>query len=200
MTADPTATATPDTDWYDRDTRTIAGVEKLRFFPQVAATGHGTYLTTPSGRQVLDLSASWTASGLGHAGAWLLMTYFVVIQPYLQDGWRKALERAIGTVFGFVIAMGLGLVIEVEWLLLALGVGGLVLGIWVRIKNAPYWAYTAALTVGIVLAEGASNSVVSTGEQRLWATVVGTGASLAAMAVLVPIYRRSAQRVGIDHY
>ena len=66
MTADPTATATPDTDWYDRDTRTIAGVEKLRFFPQVAATGHGTYLTTPSGRQVLDLSASWTASGLGH--------------------------------------------------------------------------------------------------------------------------------------
>ena len=62
MTADPTATATPDTDWYDRDTRTIAGVEKLRFVPQVAATGHGTYLTTPSGRQVLDLNASWTAS------------------------------------------------------------------------------------------------------------------------------------------
>lgn len=42
MTADPTATATPDTDWYDRDTRTIAGVEKLRFFPRSPPpdTGH----------------------------------------------------------------------------------------------------------------------------------------------------------------
>lgn len=146
-----------------------------------------------SGWFVADLS-------LGHAGAWLLMTYFVVIQPYLRDGWRKAVERAAGTVIGFGIAVGLGLLIDVRWLVFTIGVIGLVVGIWVRIKNGAYWRYTVALTVGIVLAEGASSSVISTGEQRLWATVIGTGVSMAAMALLMPIYRRGADRAGIDHY
>lgn len=61
--------ATGDTvgrDWYAADGAALAGVEKLRFFPQVAASGHGAWLVTPDGREVLDLSASWTASGLGH--------------------------------------------------------------------------------------------------------------------------------------
>lgn len=60
---DPTA----DTAWYNQDDGTIAGVEKLRFFPQVAARGHGCTLVTPEGREVLDLSASWSATGFGHA-------------------------------------------------------------------------------------------------------------------------------------
>jgi 4-aminobutyrate aminotransferase len=55
-----------DADWYAADAEVIAGVEKLRFFPQVAVAGHGSWLITPEGREVLDLSASWTAMGLGH--------------------------------------------------------------------------------------------------------------------------------------
>lgn len=62
--------ATPrrtDEEWYAADGRALAGVERLRFFPQVAASGAGVTLTTPEGRALLDLSASWTATGLGHA-------------------------------------------------------------------------------------------------------------------------------------
>lgn len=59
------AAPTTDAAWYAEDERLLAGVEKLRFFPQVAASGQGAVLTTPEGRQVLDLSASWTATGLG---------------------------------------------------------------------------------------------------------------------------------------
>lgn len=55
-----------DQRWYERDTRVIAGVEQLRFFPQVARSGRGAWLVTPDGREVLDLSASWTAMGFGH--------------------------------------------------------------------------------------------------------------------------------------
>ena len=71
MTPTPQAgTPTPrrdDARWYAADGQVIAGVEKLRFFPQVTATGQGSTLTTPEGRELLDLSASWTATGLGHA-------------------------------------------------------------------------------------------------------------------------------------
>jgi len=44
----------------------IAGIEKLRFFPLAVVAGHGCWLTEAGGRQLLDLSASWSANGLGH--------------------------------------------------------------------------------------------------------------------------------------
>ncbi len=52
-------------DLLARD-RIIAGVEKLRFFPLVVEAGRGCWLIEPGGRELLDLSATWTASGLGH--------------------------------------------------------------------------------------------------------------------------------------
>src|SRR5262245_45357024 len=51
---------------YERDEAAIAGIEKLRFFPLEVVSGHGCTLVTPDGRELLDLSATWTASGLGH--------------------------------------------------------------------------------------------------------------------------------------
>ncbi|MDT5073190.1 MAG: 4-aminobutyrate aminotransferase [Mycobacterium sp.] len=51
---------------YQRDEAAIAGIEKLRFFPLEVVSGHGSTLITPDGRELLDLSATWTASGLGH--------------------------------------------------------------------------------------------------------------------------------------
>ncbi|MBX7453800.1 aspartate aminotransferase family protein [Mycolicibacterium sp. 3033] len=51
---------------YARDEAVIAGIEKLRFFPLEVESGHGCTLVTPDGRELLDLSATWTASGLGH--------------------------------------------------------------------------------------------------------------------------------------
>jgi 4-aminobutyrate aminotransferase len=54
------------TSLYERDAVSLAGVEKLRFFPLEVVSGHGSTLVTPDGRELLDLSATWTASGLGH--------------------------------------------------------------------------------------------------------------------------------------
>ena len=51
---------------YARDETAVAGIEKLRFFPLEVVSGHGSTLVTPDGRELLDLSATWTASGLGH--------------------------------------------------------------------------------------------------------------------------------------
>ena len=50
---------------YDRDA-IVAGVEKLRFAPLALESGQGSWLVEPGGRRLLDLSATWTACGLGH--------------------------------------------------------------------------------------------------------------------------------------
>lgn len=49
-----------------RDEAIIAGVEKLRFFPLAVSGGRGNRLIEVGGRELLDLSASWTAAGLGY--------------------------------------------------------------------------------------------------------------------------------------
>jgi 4-aminobutyrate aminotransferase len=54
------------TTLYQRDAAAVAGIEKLRFFPLEVVSGHGSTLVTPDGRELLDLSATWTASGMGH--------------------------------------------------------------------------------------------------------------------------------------
>ncbi|WP_291277926.1 aminotransferase class III-fold pyridoxal phosphate-dependent enzyme [Galactobacter sp.] len=51
---------------YEADLSTVAGVERLRFFPLATAGGHGAELVTASGREVLDLSAAWGAASFGY--------------------------------------------------------------------------------------------------------------------------------------
>lgn len=60
------ADASPVEALIARDARAIAGVERLRFFPLAAVSGSGEILVEPGGRELLDLSASWTAAGFGY--------------------------------------------------------------------------------------------------------------------------------------
>lgn len=56
----------PADELVARDAQVIAGVERLRFFPLAAVSGRGSLLVEPGGRELLDLSASWTAAGFGY--------------------------------------------------------------------------------------------------------------------------------------
>ncbi len=53
-------------DLYRRDLKAVAGIEKLRFFPLAVVSGEGSWLVEAGGRRVLDLTSTWTASGLGY--------------------------------------------------------------------------------------------------------------------------------------
>jgi len=55
------------TDLYARESRSIARLAQLRFFPQAVIGGQGAYLVTDDGRKRLDFSASWGAASLGYA-------------------------------------------------------------------------------------------------------------------------------------
>jgi len=57
---------TPAQSLYARDMAVVAGIEKLRFFPVALESGAGSWLTEEGGRKLLDLTATWTACGLGH--------------------------------------------------------------------------------------------------------------------------------------
>jgi len=51
---------------YRRDLGALAGIEKWRFFPLALESGSGSTLVEVGGRTLIDLTATWTAAGLGH--------------------------------------------------------------------------------------------------------------------------------------
>ncbi|MDE0392455.1 MAG: aspartate aminotransferase family protein [Rhodospirillales bacterium] len=53
-------------DLMTRDARTIADIERIRFFPATTVGGEGSYVIEADGRRVLDFSASWGAASLGY--------------------------------------------------------------------------------------------------------------------------------------
>ena len=128
------------------------------------------------------------------------MTPFIVISPYVQDGWRKAINRAIGTVGGFAIASALAFVLGSGPALSVMGVAFAALTAVALVKQWHYAIYALCLTPAIVILESIGRPVEQTADNRLLATILGVGISLAVMAVAVPTYRRTAKEAGIDHY
>lgn len=51
---------------YARDAASVAGLQKLRFFPQAVVGGKGATLRADDGRALIDLSAAWGAASLGY--------------------------------------------------------------------------------------------------------------------------------------
>ena len=137
-------------------------------------------------------SAAVTALDLGHGGAWFVMTLLVVIQPYVRDAWSKTVQRAVGTVVGFALALVAGMVVghAVVVYLVAAAFLAVALLAW-QAWHRPYWQYVAMLTPAIVLFEGASTSIVDTALARLGFTLLGVAVAIALEAVAIPFERRA---------
>ena len=146
--------------------------------------------------------ASWFLVDLqlGHGGAWFVMTLLIVLQPYLKDSWQKTVQRASGTVIGFVIALVLYAVFDVPAVLYVIASVLMLLAlVALVVKHRPYWQFVALLTPAIVLLEGGSGSVVDTALARLGFTLLGVAVAVAIELAAVPILRSVARRHPADH-
>ena len=152
-------------------------------------------VVTTVASSTIALTLNW-----GHTGGWLMMTPFIVIQPYVQDGWRKSLNRVVGTVGGFLIAylaadsLGSGTAVTVVGVIFG------VLAVTAMIEKWNYAIYALFLTPAIVILESIGRPVQTTADNRLIATVVGVALALVAMALATPIYQREASKDGLQHY
>lgn len=123
---------------------------------------------------------------LGHSGAWIILTILVVFQPSLGAGFKKAGERALGTLVGFGIALAVGAMVPSGPWLYAIGTLFLILALTVVIAQMHYWIFAALLTPSIVLLESAGTTVTHVAVDRLEATTVAIIGVLLVMLALSP--------------
>ncbi len=152
-------------------------------------------VVTTIASSVIALTLGW-----GHTGGWLMMTPLIVIQPYVQDGWRKSLNRVVGTVGGFLIAYVAADLLGSSAAVTVLGVIFGVLAVTAMIQKWNYAIYALFLTPAIVILESIGRPVQTTADNRLVATVVGAALALIAMSLATPIYQREAVKDGLEHY
>lgn len=168
--------------------------------PQPLSTRRAWAFTIATGVTVAAVTWAVVRFDVGHTGAWVILTLLVVLQPYVQDGIQKALQRAGGTVVGFAAVYAIGLLTGNLVVLYLAGMAALVLAIVLSITGRPYWSFAGALTAAIVLLEGASSSVTDTAVHRLGATVIGVAVALIVTALEQPWAKRAASRYGASHY
>ncbi len=77
-----TAVHTPSL--YAADAASVAAAQRLRFFPLAPVAGRGAVLVEPDGRELVDLSGSWGAAGVGYA------------HPRVVDAVHDAMSRMPG--------------------------------------------------------------------------------------------------------
>jgi hypothetical protein len=124
------------------------------------------------------------ATGIGHSGAWILLTILLVVQPAMGRTFRRSLERALGTALGFGLTLVAALLVSGQTLLLVLGIVFLTLAVYVKLDpRSTYWQFTTFLTPGIVLAEGSGANVLALDIDRLGATLVGIAIALGLLVI-----------------
>ena len=146
-------------------------------------------------------SAVMVGQDWGHGGAWFVMTLIIVMQPYLQDSWHKALQRGAGTIAGVVVAVAIASVVSEAWLTYVIAVACLFFAVRLRLQpNRPYWSFVLLLTPAVVLIEGQSASIDATALARLTATLGAVAIGLIAVQLFRPFVKPAAEHAGVSHY
>ncbi len=117
---------------------------------------------------------------------WLLLTLFVVVQPFYADTLQRSAYRVVGTVLGAVVAAlvaeslaGLPVLISIVTLVVTAG------AVWAQLTK-PYWVYVTFLTSAVILPTSSQT------EALLFADAQRVAFTIAAAAVAVGV-------LGIGH-
>lgn len=116
-------------------------------------------------------------------GVWLTLAIVVImIHPYAGQTTSRALQRAGGTIIGFLIAIGIGASDLPDYLFYIAAFVFLEIALLMRITpSRKYWEYVMFLTPGVVLISGSPADIATVSHDRLYATIL---AALACLLIL----------------
>jgi hypothetical protein len=136
----------------------------------------------------LLLSAAGYFAALKHQellGMWAALSVVIIlIEPYSGQNTTKALQRAAGTVLGFLLAIGVSASELPHILYLVAGLLFIEIALLVSfVGKREYWEYVMFLTPGVVLLSGPAKDVGQVSDFRLEATILAVLACLVVLGI-----------------
>lgn len=118
-------------------------------------------------------------------GVWLTLTIVIIlIYPYAGRSTTRAIQRAAGTILGFLIAIGVGSSGLPDFLYYAAAFVFLEIALLMRITpHKKYWEYVMFLTPGVVLISGSASEITEVSDNRLYATIAAAVACLLVLGI-----------------
>ena len=147
-----------------------------------------TLVTTP-----IALQHHWHTSGL-----WLILTPFLVMQPFVKDSWNLALHRSLGTLAGVLLVIGLAFALPSTVPLQLPAIAAALITVLIAVKKGHRALMITTLTVTIVLFNSRIDTLLVMADQRVLASALGIAIALGLMALAHPIehrFRRMNQRI-----
>lgn len=142
-----------------------------------------TLVTTP-----IALQHHWHTSGL-----WLILTPFLVMQPFVKDSWRVAVHRSLGTLAGVLLVIGLAFVLPSSVPLQLPAIAAALITVLIAVKKGHRALMITTLTVTIVLFNSRIDTLLVMADQRVLASALGIAIALGLMALAHPIEHRFRQ-------
>lgn len=127
-------------------------------------------------------------------GVWLTLTIVIIlIYPYAGQSTSRAIQRAAGTILGFLVAIGVGASGLPDFLFYAAAFVFLEIALLMRITpHKKYWEYVMFLTPGVVLISGSAQDIVAVSHNRLYATIIAAVACLLVLGIERLLFWRGA--------
>lgn len=141
---------------------------------------------------VIVAIAAWAilTSDPTHAGAWLLLTLLILLQPDPHDSTVKTLQRLGGTLLGGLIAIPFIVISLPAAVTLTLGTVFLFGALTARYAyRRRYWEYVVPLTVGVILLDSSTADRAQIALDRVGFTLLG-GAIVIAISIGAKAYAR----------
>lgn len=115
---------------------------------------------------------------------WIILTLFVVVQPYYLTSLRRIGSRVGGTLVGAIVAI---LVVEVlhdyPFVITVVALALTVAAPWANLKR-PYWMSVLFLTPAVVLqTAGGPHAIVTSAVERVLYTIIGAAAAVLVLSI-----------------
>jgi len=124
------------------------------------------------------------------AGLWLVLTPFLVLQPFVRDSWSVALHRSLGTFAGVVLVILLAHTWPPSLPLELPAIVAGVITVVIAVRHGHRALMITALTATIVLFNSSNRDLLLMADQRVQASALGIVIALGLMALAHPIERR----------
>lgn len=115
---------------------------------------------------------------------WLILTIFVVVQPYYTDSTKRVAARVAGTLCGAIAATIIVTIFQgIPQVISMLALALTVLAAWANLKK-PYWVFVSFLTPAVVLqTAGGTEQIFESILARSGYTIVGAIASIIVLFI-----------------